>query len=127
MKVILVIICIVGLIWSINYRKKIDKEEKIALETPGHAYRLRADFGGVLDLLLQDSNHIIVFEREYDQSVRLSNNKGQELLMSRDGLGSHGPELLVSCIQDSLLVKTWRFNKRSSDLSIYKEISYYFI
>jgi hypothetical protein len=126
MTVILIIICVVVFIWVTNSKKKIDEEEKVALKTPGVATRLREHYGDVLDLILEDENHTILFERSYDESVKIGNSKNQQLFMSYSSLGSHGPELRVACIQDSMVLKEWVFDKRRSAISIYQEIIDYF-
>ena len=126
MAVIIIILCIVLFVWTMNYRKKIDEKEKVALKTPGTATRLRENYGDVLDLVLQSENHTILLERSYDESVKIGNSRNQQLFMSYSSLGSHGPELIVVCIQDSMVLKEWTFDKRRSAISIYQEIADYF-
>ena len=126
MAVIIIILCIVLFVWTMNYRKKIDEKEKVALKTPGTATRLRENYGDVLDLVLQSENHTILLERSYDESVKIGNSRNQQLFMSYSSLGSHGPELRVACIQDSMVLKEWTFDKRRSAISIYQEIADYF-
>lgn len=126
MAVIIIILCIVLFVWTMNSRKKIDEKEKVALKTPGTATRLRENYGDVLDLVLQSENHTILLERSYDESVKIGNSRNQQLFMSYFSLGSHGPELRVACIQDSMVLKEWTFDKRRSAISIYQEIADYF-
>lgn len=122
MKVILIIICIIGIVWSIISRKNIDREEAVALKTPGKAKRLREQYGELIDKLLQSQNHHIAFEREYDESIRFANSNNQELFISWSSGG-----LNVSCVQNSSLLKEWKFKKTDSTNDIYLEISHYFI
>lgn len=124
MTILLIIICAAAIIWLSSYRKKIDKEEAVALKTPGTASRLRANFGTVVDLVLQNPNHSIALERSYDESIRFKNNSGQELFMSYTALG--GSQLRVAVIQNSTVLKELKFDKSKSDNQIYQEISYYF-
>lgn len=126
MTIVLIFLCVVVFIWTTNSKKKIDEEEKAALKTPGNATRLRENYGEVLDLVMQSGDHTILFERSYDESVRIGNSRSQQLFMSYSSLGSHGPELRVACIQDSMVLKEWVFDKRRSSLSIYQEIADYF-
>ena len=122
MKVILIIICIIGIVWSIISRKNIDREEAVALKTPGKAKRLRVQYGELIDKILQNQNHHIVFEREYDESIRFANSNNQELFISwsYDGLN-------VACVQNSSVLKEWKFKKTDSTYDIYLEISHYFL
>ena len=124
MKIFFIILCIGAIIWLSSYRKKIDREEAIALKTPGTASRLRANFGTVVDFVLQDPNHSIALERSYDESIRFKNNAGQELFMSYTALG--GSQLRVVVIQNSSVLKEFKFDKSKSSSQIYQEISYYF-
>ncbi|MGM9694535.1 MAG: hypothetical protein ACI3YC_05965 [Alloprevotella sp.] len=126
MTIVLIILCVVLFIWATNFKKKIDEDEKVALKTPGKASRLRENYGDVLDLVLQSDDHTLLFERSYDESVRIGNSHNQELFMSYSSLGSHGPELRVACIQDSMVLKEWIFDKRRTSFSIYQEIADYF-
>lgn len=122
MKVVLIIICIIGFVWLTIYRKNIDREEAVALRTPGKAKRLREQYGELIDKILQNQNHHIAFEREYDESIRFANSNNQELFISRayDGLN-------VVCFQNSLILKEWKFKKTDSINDIYLEVSDYFI
>lgn len=124
MTFIVIILCIGVIIWLSSARKKIDEDEAVALKTPGTASRLRANFGNVVDLILQSPNHTIVFERSYDESIRFKNNSGQELFMSFTALG--GAQLRVAVIQNSTVLKEFTFDKSKSDYQIYQDISYYF-
>lgn len=126
MTFILVFLCVVVFIWATNSKKKIDEEEKVALKTPGTATRLRENYGDVITLILHAENHKLLFERSYDESVRIGNTRNQELFLSYSSIGSHGPELRVACIQDSMVLKEWVFDKRRSAISIYQEIADYF-
>lgn len=123
MNIILIILCIVGLIWAFNSRKKIDEEEKVALKTPGTATRLREHYGELVDLLAKNPNHRILLERKYDESIRFGNTKGQELFLSYSGLGQ---ELRVACIQDSMVVMERTFKKQTPTSFIYNELCDYF-
>lgn len=124
MKVLLIILCIAVIIWLANSRKKIDEQEKVALRIPGTAERLREHYGKLVSLLTTETaKHEIVFERKYDESIRLRNREGQELFMSYSGIGQ---KLHVVCIKDSLPVKEWTFDKATSSYDIYQEISEYF-
>ena len=122
MRLVIIIVCIAGIIWLTISRKKVDKEEAIALKTPGTANKLRANFGEVIDLLLQDDAHQILFERSYDESIRIGNKDYQELFLSYR-YGVHGPDLLVACTQGSTILKEWKFGKQTDSKSIYQEIS----
>lgn len=124
MKTLLIILCIVVLIWVSISRKKLDEKEAVALKTPGTANRLRANFGTLINLVLQNPNHTIVMERSYDESIRFKNNSGQELFISFTALG--GPQIHVAVIQNSALLKEFKFDKSKSDSQIYHEISYFF-
>lgn len=126
MRILLIIVCVVVFIWATKIKKKIDEEEEIGLKTPEVATKLRENYGEILNMLLQNPNHTLVFERKYDESVRLSNHKNQELFMRCSGLGSHGAELHVACYQDSMVLKVWTFDKRRTNMSIYQEIVEYF-
>lgn len=126
MKIVLIIILIICLFLIKNYKKKIDEEEKIALNTPGTASRLRENFGDVIELILQSKNNKILFERSYDESIRIGNSNNQELFMSYSNLGSNKSELRVTCVQDSMVLKEWTFNNNRSSISIYQEIIDYF-
>ena len=124
MKILLIILCVGAIIWISRSRKKIDQEEAVALKTPGTATRLRDNFGDVVDLILLDPNHSIVLERSYDESIRFKNTSGQELFISYTALG--GSQLRVAVIQDSSVLKEFKFDKSKTDSQIYQEISYYF-
>jgi hypothetical protein len=124
MKILLIILCVGAIIWLSMARKKIDQEEAVALKTPGTAARLRENFGTVVELVLQDPNHSIALERSYDESIRFKNNSGQELFMSYSALG--GSQLRVAVIQNSSVLKEFKFDKSKSSSQIYQEISYYF-
>ncbi len=126
MAVIVIIIFVVLLISMTNFRKKFEEEEKIALKTPGIATRLRENFGELITLVLQSEDHIIKFERSCDESIRIVNSKNQELVLHYSSFGSNGPKLYVVCIEHSMLLKKWKFDKSRSCLSIYQEISEYF-
>ena len=126
MNIILIIICLVVFLWALNYKKKIDKEEEIALKTPGRAIRLREHYGEVIELVLKSEDHQILSERSYDESIRIGNSKNQELFMSYSPLGSHGSELHVVCLQDSMVIKEWKFDNRRTNVSIYQKIADYF-
>jgi hypothetical protein len=117
---------VIVFIWVTNSKKQIDEQEKVALKTPGKANRLREHYGDVIEQLLEDVDHKILFERSYDESIRIGNLKNQELFLSFSSLGSHGPELRVACIQDSMVLKEWTFDKRRTNASIYQEIVDYF-
>lgn len=122
MKVILAIICIIGIAWSIISRRNIERDEAAALKTPGKAKRLREQYGELIDKILQKQNHHIAFEREYDESIRFTNSNNQELFISWSYSG-----LNVACVQNSSLLKEWKFKKTDSTEDIYLEISNYFI
>ena len=123
---VLIILCVALFIWAINSKKKIHEYENVALKTPGKANRLRENYGDVLNLVLQSEDHTLLSERSYDESVRIGNSHNQELFMNYSSLGSHGPELRVAIIEDSMVLKEWTFDKRTTSLSIYKEIADYF-
>lgn len=123
MQFLLVVVCVAFFIWTIRVRKKIDKEEEVALKTPGRANRLRAQYGILIERLLEDPKHVILFEREYDELIRMANSHNQELFISR----SFGDELVVACFQDSLPIQSWKFRKTDSISAIYREITDYFI
>lgn len=125
MKIILIILCVIGLIATFSYRRKIDEEEKVALKTPGQAGKLRASYGNLISMLLNNSNNRILFEREYDESIRFGNNRGQELFVSYT-LGTHGPQIHVACIEHSQVMQEWTFDHRKTDSQIYQEITNYF-
>ena len=106
-------------------QKETGQARKIALKTPGEAKRLRENFGDVLDCILQNEDHKILFERSYDESVRIGNSIGQELFMHYSG--SSGIELRVFCLLGSSVIKEWSFKKETSSMEIVKEISEYFV
>ena len=123
MKIILITLCVVGQIWAIGSRKKIDAEEKVAMKTPGTASRLRERYGELVNLLTNNPKHMILFERKYDESIRFGNTKGQELFLSYSGLGQ---ELHVACIQDSMVIMERTYNNQTSIAVVYNEICDYF-
>lgn len=110
----------------IKYKKKIDQQENVALKISGRAIRLREHYGELLELVLKSEDHQILFERSYDESIRIGNSKNQELFMSYSPLGSYGSELHVVCLQDSMVIKKWEFDNRRTNVSIYQEIADYF-
>lgn len=124
MSIVLIIICVVVLIYSFNFRSKIDQEEKAALKTPGTADRLRDNFSGLINMLLSNPSHTILMERKYDESIRIGNNERQELFISFSALG--GPQIHVACIDHSQVLKEWKFERKLSDIQIFNEINYYF-
>lgn len=126
MYIIWIIVCLVVFFWLINYKKKIDQQENVALKTSGRAIRLREYYGELLELVLKSEDHQILFERSYDDSIRIGNSKNQELFMSYSPLGSQGSELHVVCLQDSMVIKEWKFDSRRTKVSIYQEIADYF-
>lgn len=126
MTTIIIIASIVLFIYATFMRNEIDKEEMIAKKTPGRADMLREHFGDVLNRLLNQPDHKIVMERKYDESVRISNSKGQELFMSCSTYGTHEPNLHIACIQDSIVIKRWKFDTHDSYISITNQISDYF-
>lgn len=125
-KIILLIICIIAMIFLLNYNKKLEKERDIALKTPGTAERLRNNFPVLISMLLENSSHTIIIERKYDQSIRIGNEYRQELYISYSSLGIQGCEIFVACIDHSMVIKEWKFDRRLSDIQIYNEISNYF-
>lgn len=124
MSIVLIIICVVVLIYTFNYRSKIDQEEKVALKTQDTADRLRSNFSGLISMLLSNPSHTIIMERKYDESIRIGNDGGQELFISFSSLG--GPQIHVACIDHSLVLKEWKFERELSDIEIFNEINYYF-
>ena len=124
MSIVLIIICVVVLVYSFNYRSKIDQEEKVALKTPGTADRLRSNFPGLISMLLSNPSHTILMERKYDESIRIGNDDRQELFLSFSALG--GPQIHVACIDHSQVLKEWKFERELSDSQIFNEINYYF-
>lgn len=125
-KIILIIICVIAIIFLLKYDKKLDKEREIALKTPGTAKRLRDNFPVLISMLLENSSHTIILERKYDQSIRIGNEYRQELYISYSSLGIQGCEIFVACIDHSMVIKEWKFDRRLSDIQIYNEISNYF-
>lgn len=123
---ILLILCVAGLIWAISSRRKIDREEEISLKTPSRAHRLRENFGELIDLILSDPKHRIVFERGYDQSIRFANSHGQELFISSSNIGKNAPLIFVACTKYSQVIFEKRYDKRASTRDIFLEISDYF-
>ena len=127
MATIIIIICIVVFIFATISKRKIDDEEKVLLKTPGEAVQLWENYGKVLEFILRSKDHKILFERSYDQSVKIGNSHNQELFLFYTAFGAHGPELRVACTQDSMLLKEWVFDKRRTSVSIYNEITNYFL
>lgn len=126
MNVILIILCIVGLIYFYNQRKKIDEEERIALQTPGTADMLRNNFGTLVDLVLSDPDKHIIFERNYDQSIKVGSNRSSEILIMTYLMGFHGPEVRVCVVQYNQVIKEWKLNRGESQEALYREIEMYF-
>lgn len=124
MNIVIIIICVVVIIYSFNYRSKIDREEKVAFQTPGTADKLRDNFSGLISMLLVNPSHTILMERKYDESIRIGNNSGQELFISFSALG--GPLINVACIDHSQILKEWKFERKLSDVQIFNEINYFF-
>lgn len=122
MKIVFVIVCVIVIVWSIASRKKIDKEEAIAIKTPGTAKRLREQYGELIDTILHNKGNQILFERSYDESIRIANQHHQELFLSCSFGNLH-----VVYIQDSSILKEWKFNKTDQIKTIYNEITQYFI
>lgn len=124
MRIVLIIICVVVFIYLCNYRSKIDKEEKVALTTPGTADKLRSNFSGLINMLLSDSTHTILMERKYDESIRIGNDNHQELYISYSALG--GPQIHVVFFEYSQVINEWKFDRKLSDSQIFNEINYFF-
>ena len=125
MKTIFIILCIAIIIYSLYSRSKIDREEKVALRTPGTADKLRSNYSNLINMLLSSPSHSILMERKYDESIRIGNLSGQELFVSFSALG--GPQIHVACIEQGRVIKEWTFKRNNtSDDAIFHEISNFF-
>ena len=80
----------------------------------------------LINALLRDPSHTIVHENSYNESMKIANQNGQQLLISYRTLGSHGPRIFVACKDLSMIQKEWEFDHRKTDNQIFDEISFYF-
>lgn len=124
--VILLIICIILIVLLINFRKKIDREEKEALNKTGIANMLRDNYPYLINSLLSNKTHWIIKERDYDQFIIIGNPHKQELCIKYTSLGYNGQEIWVALVDHSMVVKEWKFDRSISEYSIVTELSYYF-
>ena len=121
MNIILIIIAGIILIWirSIIF-KKIDKDEAIALATPGRANFIRDNYEPIIDYTLSLPNARIEFERADQIKVSLENDS--EYLV----INSYSGGLLIAHIKWSAVQKEWKFSRNEMPQHIIYELQKYF-
>ena len=121
MKILIFIICAIILFWIRSLiNKKIDKDEAIALATPGRANFIRENYGLVIDYTLSLPNAQIEFERT-DQ-IRVSFENKKEYL----AINSYSGGILIAHIKWSAIQKEWSFSRNEIPQHIIYELQKYF-
>lgn len=121
MKIIILIIIIAVFFWikSLVF-KKIDRNEAIALATPGRANFIRDNYVSVIDYVLSMHNSSIQFERT-DQ-IKFSLGNDREYLV----INSYSGGLLIAHVKWSAVQKEWKFSRNEIPQHIIYELNKYF-
>ena len=121
MKILIFIIVAVILLWIRSlFNKKIDRDEAIALATPGRANFIRDNYEPVVDYTLSLPNARLEFERADQIRVSLENDK--EYL----AINSYSRGLLIAHVKWSAVQKEWKFSRNEMPQHIIYELQKYF-
>lgn len=121
MKVLIFIIVGAILLWIRSLiNKKIDRDEAIALATPGRANIIRDNYEPVVDYTLSLPNAGIEFERADQIRISLGNDKGYLAINSYSG------GLLIAHVKWSAVQKEWKFSRNEMPEHIIYELQKYF-
>ena len=121
MKILLIIIAVALIFWirSLIFNK-IDRDEAVALATPGRANFIRDNYNQVLGYILSIPNAQIEFERA-DQ-IRILFGRDKERL----SINSYSGGLLIALVKWSSVQKEWRFSSNEKPQHIIYELKKYF-
>lgn len=121
MKILIFIIVAVLLLWIRTLiNKKIDRDEAIALATPGRANFIRDNYEPVVDYTLSLHNARLEFERADQIRVSLENDKDYLAINSYSG------GLLIAHVKWSAVQKEWKFSRNEMPQHIIYELQKYF-